>query len=696
MLRALRSWAWSVAVGALLAGAAAAQPAAPDPLADVAAEARERQRARTPTSQPWRTLTRERLVQLLQGDELARIPRFEGLGPLIDQAGAWDLLRFDKPSDVRAQWWRWSRPQDRTLVDPAAARPSLPSSGFGLVADAGYSDEAGAFVALWNCLPPAAWQVAHQHPMLWALEQGQIWDVPNDFDFGSCVRRQPEGTGVPPPPGTDTARGQRSARVIADRLVGHLRRSGCSGSGPDDCLVVLHALLSLAPTRAELPGLAAAVLDHHRRQLGELPPRPPVPSARAGQLDPAGQALVLAARRDLMHRVLLLDLALQLQRAHPGTAAPAPPEALTEVQALVGRQLELDQLQGTHNLPRLRATGHWAPPWRALQRLVDTDARWLGAQRDAVKALAEAGGCGRIGALADGHAGWPDADGWLLVAAQRLRQGLPDCRTLDLAALATGYADAATWQARSSRPLAAAGLQGLQVLLGDEAHSSAHVQLLRTLGTACPQAHDPWQACHWFGAEQRRLGGPLARLPVRPADRFVARVLWDPATTAWPDPAVRLLKALQRRALARHPDAAQAVGRALQPLQRLGEVDVGRLWRHPRHPLAAVEIRLAPSSDAPADALAALGALRHLLLIDRHDAWLLPMPGGWGQYDDGEVAAVTDIDGDRRLEVWAGGTFGECDGEDARPGRNCSLFRIHLAGEVFGRHLAPYLPGPPR
>ena len=47
------------------------------------------------------------------------------------------------------------------------------------------------------------------------------------------------------------------------------------------------------------------------------------------------------------------------------------------------------------------------------------------------------------------------------------------------------------------------------------------------------------------------------------------------------------------------------------------------------------------------------------------------------------------------LEVWVGGIFGECDGEDAQPGRNCSLFRVHLAGEVFGRHLAPYLPGPP-
>jgi hypothetical protein len=221
------------------------------------------------------------------------------------------------------------------------------------------------------------------------------------------------------------------------------------------------------------------------------------------------------------------------------------------------------------------------------------------------------------------------------------------------------------------------------------------VHLLRTLGSACPQAHDPWQVCRWSGPEQRRLGDLLARLPVRPADRFVARMLWDPATAAGPDPAGRLLKALQRRALARHPDAAQAVVRALQPLQRLGEVGVGRLWRHPRHPLAAVEIRLSPSADAPADALAALGAQRHLLLIDRHDAWLLATPGDWGQYDEGEVAAVTDIDGDRRLEVWVGGTFGECDGEEAQPGRNCSLFRIQLAGEIFGRHLAPYLPSPP-
>lgn len=637
---------WLASLLALLALAAGAQTVAPDPLADLAAESRERRFARTPVSQPWRHLTRERLAQWLQGEELARLPRFEGLGTVIDQAGAWDLLHFDKPSDVRAQWHRWSRPEHRRSVDPGAQPASLPSQGFGLYADAAYSDEAGAFVALWNCLAPAAWHVAHQHPMLWALEQGQPWDENGGIGFGGCVRQQSETSGLPERGVQATTRGLRSARVIADRLVAHLQRAGCSGSGPDDCLVVLHALLSLAPSRPELPALAASVLDHHRRVLGELPPLPPVaPAPRLAEL-----------RRDLMERVLLLDLALQLERAQP--AGLPVRDTFAQLQSLVERQLALDVLQqGLRLLPRLRDTGAFAPPWRALHALADADPRWAAEMGSAVAMLAATPDCERAAALAFVATGWPDRDGWLQFAAQRLADDRPECRSLDLSGLAASQADPDLWQARNARPLAAAPLQRLQAMLGDESRSGAHLRLLQALAGPCPRAHDPWQVCRWTSPEQQRLGQPQAMLPVRAADRFAARRLppADGSARGW-------LVALQRVGLAREPALAQTVAAALPA----GATEA-RLWRHPRHPLAALEL-ITPRQDD--------GARPHqLLLIGRHDARRVELPG-----DGQPLQALSDIDGDGRLELWFG---------------DLAARRVALGGEVFGRHLLPYLPGPP-
>jgi hypothetical protein len=434
--------------------------------------------------------------------------------------------------------------------------------------------------------------------------------------------------------------------VIEDRLVAHLQRAGCSGSGPDDCLVVLHALLSLAPTRPELPALAASVLDHHRRGLGELPPLPAAaPAPRLAEL-----------RRDLMQRALLLDLALQLERAQPA-GLPAR-DTVAQLLALVERQLALDVLQqGLHPLPRLRDTGAFAPPWRALRALADADPRWAAELGSAIAELAATPDCQRADGLAFAATGWPDRDGWLQFAARRLADDRPDCQSLTRSQLADSQADPGLWQARSARPLAAAPLQDLQAMLGDESRSGAHLRLLQALAGPCPRAHDPWQLCRWTSAEQQRLGQPRATLPVRAADRFAARRLppGDGSTRGW-------LAALQRQGLARNPALAQAVAAALPA----GATEA-RLWRHPRHPLAALEL-LAPRQDD--------GARPHqLLLIGRDGARRVELPGGGPP-----LQAVSDIDGDGRLELWVGDT-------DTR--------RVALGGEVFGRHLLPYLPGPP-
>jgi len=74
---------------------------------------------------------------------------------------------------------------------------------------------------------------------------------------------------------------------------------------------------------------------------------------------------------------------------------------------------------------------------------------------------------------------------------------------------------------------------------------------------------------------------------------------------------------------------------------------------------------------------------------------LVSLPVGWGQYDDGNLAALSDIDGDMRLEAWFVGVFGECDGENEIAGKTCAFDTFHFGGEVFGNELVPYIKGSP-
>jgi hypothetical protein len=65
----------------------------------------------------------------------------------------------------------------------------------------------------------------------------------------------------------------------------------------------------------------------------------------------------------------------------------------------------------------------------------------------------------------------------------------------------------------------------------------------------------------------------------------------------------------------------------------------------------------------------------------------------FGQYDDGSIEAVSDLDNDGNIEVWFSGVFGECDGEDSVPGKNCSIPH-YFKTEQFGRRLGNFIQGP--
>jgi hypothetical protein len=89
-------------------------------------EARRRLRHEDPVGQRWYSLDRSKLARLLQ------MPDFVALhdrtkAPFIDQAGAWELMPFSKPSEAQAMWARWYPdrgidkvvgPNDRTVEPP--------------------------------------------------------------------------------------------------------------------------------------------------------------------------------------------------------------------------------------------------------------------------------------------------------------------------------------------------------------------------------------------------------------------------------------------------------------------------------------------------------------------------------------------------------------------------------------------------
>jgi hypothetical protein len=152
------------------------------------------------------------------------------------------------------------------VVDPADKnRPSL---GVPQVPDpdAHWGKLAAAQIALLRCLPIPSWYVQHMDPMLWTIDNGAIWDPSGESGFGPCVRKQnSEGRPVWHS-SPETERGKASAGVLEPLLSDYLLAHGCEGKGPDSCLVLTHALLSLSADRARL----AKVLRHLEPQVASM------------------------------------------------------------------------------------------------------------------------------------------------------------------------------------------------------------------------------------------------------------------------------------------------------------------------------------------------------------------------------------------------------------------------------------------
>jgi hypothetical protein len=111
-------------------------------------------------------------------------------------------------------------------------------------------------------------------------------------------------------------------------------------------------------------------------------------------------------------------------------------------------------------------------------------------------------------------------------------------------------------------------------------------------------------------------------------------------------------------------------------------------WMHPQHNKLLIELPIYDQQTQTNSIWPYSGSSWILLVVDEHDVAIVGVPRRFAyQYDDGNIAHVSDLDSDGNLEIWFSGTFGECDGEGSQPGVDCAIETIHM-GEISGNTLS--------
>lgn len=604
-------------------------------------------------------------------------------------------LRFERPSDILAMWRRW-RPDDPSLAPLAATSNGRDRTlrrldflcksgrhylggcvGEGVFADDRFDDEAAAFVAMGACLAPAAWVMHERSPLLWVQEFGGQWTF-NNLDFGACVRKRARGVGYLHHDSPDTPLGLRAAAMLERKLGNYLLNHKCTGRGPDDCLTLLDALLSLNPRSPQLPAVLMALAP----EFAPLP-RPGIApeAARQGETGASAQPL----RRRLMSQVVYLTLRLRAlaARADEEVLPGEPAATLARLEPLREDLSRLDAMQGgLWPRPRVDKDSPLTDAWGALSKVQPTP-HW----EQALVALGDAAARrmtepGRSCLSAGDESMAPRSEAyWRGYWITALVDAVTDCAPRG----DTGWVRTYRAAERADDP-ALLRYAALRPLLGDERRASAHLALVQPLAEHCPMPSDPWGICAWAGTAQSRRWQTESsrRLPLRPNQRFRADALSAPAvaTPTDLDAAISLLQRHEGREL---PQLRNLLTR----LATDHTLEVTRRWWHPASPVRALELVTVRQQGGNGE------LLRSLILYGSVDPpRQVQLPGGYGQYDDGDLAALSDLDGDGRPEVWFAGTWGECDGEGGIAPRDCSRTAYQLGGEVFGDRLGPYVVNP--
>ncbi|MDD5029913.1 MAG: hypothetical protein PHH58_10495 [Rhodoferax sp.] len=222
---------------------------------------------RTDTSQVPTFVVREatpaRIDRLFRMPEAVQLPQNIRENGLIFAGRGSTLLTFEKPSDIIAKVSSWFP------KEVARARESKNGRFFGHLHLWGpyenWDVEPAAFMSLWNCMPQNAWLKPAQNPFMRRIDDSiPLYPIAarqssyQEFDFGHCVREssgyQPAWTMEQTQANKEKLRntGEKVAPLLRRKFARFLESYRCSGSGPDDCVLVLRLWASLSAYDVDL------------------------------------------------------------------------------------------------------------------------------------------------------------------------------------------------------------------------------------------------------------------------------------------------------------------------------------------------------------------------------------------------------------------------------------------------------------
>ncbi|MEK8034609.1 hypothetical protein AACH06_27655 [Ideonella sp. DXS29W] len=673
--------------------------------------------------QKWSSLTPreatpERLARLYGGLQFRQLSVPHREAGLM-WAGQGDLLRFDSPSDIVRQMDRWfsQAPSAGTGADPAAAQNGSRYLARMRGPFHHWQDTPIAFAALWNCMPRRVWVHPDRSPFDAEVDRGTgLYGLASpgseELDFGFCIRER--NGWVTSAFDTPQARAAaeadartlraRAEPLVGQRLAAHLKRRGCAGTGPDDCVLAAALWASVSPGDRQLP-------EALRRIHAEVWPATTLWGPNDGEA-PRQARLTEALRLAALTRATLISIggAPDLWSADAVTSALKQLARLQPVLDAVANDRQRDWV-----ISELRDDRGLANPWPALQSLAahPAGAASLGAQ---LATMPDTPGC-------EPTQRWlkrtPPALSASIAISHWTSQATGNPGKIGTARSRSGVGCIEpdwSWLARASEAEAAAFRLALKPLI-EKVTEGLHEHLLDGLtlgGAACfgPEATgtpaDVKALCRQWVSEPQQVTEPLPgsgrRVP--PADVFAALNL-----PAWPEAAASASEKEVNDALrARMSHLAALLGqlgapadssaRLVQTLEQLHrQIDSAAAWRSrdgQQHVIALGLWGNAPPDTAPPTSSAWPYTEDRLLLwlsAGRLQVVGIPLRFAY-QYDSGSVERITDIDHDGRPELWLTGTFGECDGEDLKPGEDCAISTTHM-GEIWADTLSFFAWTPP-
>lgn len=236
-------------------------------------------------------------------------------------------------------------------------------------------------------------------------------------------------------------------------------------------------------------------------------------------------------------------------------------------------------------------------------------------------------------------------------------------------------------------------LNRLRALVGDESRSFAHSELVFAYHESCKTAkpssvESQLGICRW--ASERVDLGTRRKASLKKKDGFRFFPLKHSSFAAVSKAAIEAV--IIRASTTNKSDTVARTVLEISDSRKPGITSGYWLSPDRKKLIFLVDIEPPPPSAQPSYLSHLKSGKRNLVLVTDTNHLLIGVPGNFGQYDDGEIVGISDIDHDGNIEVWFSAEWGECDGESSVPGKDCAITHFYRL-EQFGSNLAPFVLG---